>query len=1510
MYRRLIILIVFWWLTGVLLNGQTLKSFTHEPDVFVNELNGLFQGIQIRENQQKALATSKSFSELWYAGSFSAEQQQHIYKTADLMLLRKLRSFPDFEQYIQTLLTFKEKHISNENFDIWLTSMQQMLENSRSTKSFADLLIFTNDFISNGILNQSRIFSWSAGESAFRFGYDTAFYAHFEQIDLTCFTRSDTSVIYGSGGFYFPESRQWKGKGGKVAWQRAELSEEKVYATLNEYEIDLKSTAFEAYPVDFHNSNYFRGSLKGRLTERISTNAVTPENALYPRFDSDINDLFIAGLFKDVDYKGSFSMRGAKIYGNGNELFAAKITFKRPFRDKAGNYDLLTASSNEFIISPDKITAEAAAINISHQDDSIVHSGLQFRYLDKNREISMLRINQGIEQSPYFNSFHKLEMESEAIYWQMDEDIIRMGSLRGPQNQSTATMVSDNFFSEEQFDKVLGLDRKHPLLWLHDYSKEFKTKEFSIDQMADYMRIPQNQTEAQVIRLATMGFLHYDIGRKRATITDKVEHYLLAKSKLKDYDVISFESNVDDRINAELKLENFDLNIRGVPRVSISNAKKVTIRPTDQEVTLRKNRDFIFSGSIQAGLFFFKATDCYFNYDTFKLNMPTVDTMRFKVRSFDADQFGNRRLVDVRTAIADISGEMFIDNPGNKSGLVESPRYPIFTSTTESFIHYDHTEAFKDAYHRERFYYYIKPFTLESLENFATESIRFEGHLNSGDIFAIEIDEPLVVMPDYSLGFSRKLPEKGYPVYQGKGTYFDTITLSMAGLKGSGRLDYLNSKSQSQDFIFYLDSVNAKKVDFNLTAEVGSTAQFPSAKGINLNQHWMPYEERMTVSTTDSLLALFDKRAMLAGSLTLTPTLLSGAGKLDFLNATAQSNRFEFASTAFSSDTVRLTLRDTDVSNVVFNTENYKAYVDLDKKTGNFKTNDIFSKIDLPVIRYVSYLNEFDWYFDRNEVELYSYAKPDFPGFDTLVMAELIGKPLPGAKFISVHPMHDSLSFYSPRANYNIAENTLTAQEVLLVNVADAAIFPGDGLIEIHENANIQPLAGATIIADTSNRNHMMTNANVHIQSGYAYKASGQYAFNNAIGEVQTVNFDEITVDTAYQTIASGTVSEEDRFQLSPRFAFKGEIRLNARNPLLDFDGGFMVIQDCDSSLSRWVDFQQRVDPEELVMPVPEQLLEQGYKQLYAGFFHSNEENRVYPSFLSRRAYYSDSLLFSINGLLKTRKKGAELLIIKNDQAALEEDQEPVAPYLRWNIDNCTINARGKFTFGQDLGQVKMDIFGQADHYIITDSTFFDVMLTVDFFFADEALAIMAEDLVATNKTSVELNDLLIREAFDDLLGKNESEQVFTEIGLFGTIKRVPEGLKKNFIFTAHKMTYHSDSRSFISKGPIGVVMIKGNPVYKYFDGFMQVVRRRSGDEFNVYLELERGHWYFFTYKGNLMQAASSRTDFNAILREIKTDKRQDDQDKGEIAYRFTVADTQTKNRFLRNMQQQETGDE
>ena len=61
---------------------------------------------------------------------------------------------------------------------------------------------------------------------------------------------------------------------------------------------------------------------------------------------------------------------------------------------------------------------------------------------------------------------------------------------------------------------------------------------------------------------------------------------------------------------------------------------------------------------------------------------------------------------------------------------------------------------------------------------------------------------------DYSLGFNRPTPDKGFDIYGGKGKYNNIIHLSHNGLKGSGEFEYLTSKATADEIFFFPDSAN------------------------------------------------------------------------------------------------------------------------------------------------------------------------------------------------------------------------------------------------------------------------------------------------------------------------------------------------------------------------------------------------------------------------------------------------------------------------------------------------------------------------------------------------------------------------------------------------------------------------------------------------------------------------------------------------------------------------------
>jgi hypothetical protein len=353
-----------------------------------------------------------------------------------------------------------------------------------------------------------------------------------------------------------------------------------------------------------------------------------------------------------------------------------------------------------------------------------------------------------------------------------------------------------------------------------------------------------------------------------------------------------------------------------------------------------------------------------------------------------------------------------------------------------------------------------------------------------------------------------------------------------------------------------------------------------------------------------------------------------------------------------------------------------------------------------------------------------------------------------------------------------------------------------------------------------------------------------------------------------------------------------------------------MPIQDCDLDYSKWVKFNKRLNPIQLHLPVQLEPEEFAENKLYAAFFHSNENNRVYPAFLSRKGYYSDTLMFTTSGFIKSRNQDKEFLIASPQEINIEDGQTPEGNYMSLNTANCEVKASGEIRFGARLGQVSLRSFGSIDHFIIPDSTGMKLFLLLDFFFAPDALKYMSAQLDLANTKGINMGMPQVRNAYLELLGQEEGNKIITDLNNFGIIRTTPEALMKSIVFADVEMYYDKNSHSFLSVGPIGIGSILGEQVNKYYGGYLQLVKRRSGDVLNFYLEINRRNWYFFSYSNNVMQSISSQTDFNKILREIKDDKRKDEQEKNRIAYRYIISTTQKKNRFLRDMRANEPVDE
>jgi hypothetical protein len=57
---------------------------------------------------------------------------------------------------------------------------------------------------------------------------------------------------------------------------------------------------------------------------------------------------------------------------------------------------------------------------------------------------------------PFFNSYHNLEMFSEALFWNLNEESIEFKFLPSTGSGNTAVFESTNFFEQNRIDKLQG----------------------------------------------------------------------------------------------------------------------------------------------------------------------------------------------------------------------------------------------------------------------------------------------------------------------------------------------------------------------------------------------------------------------------------------------------------------------------------------------------------------------------------------------------------------------------------------------------------------------------------------------------------------------------------------------------------------------------------------------------------------------------------------------------------------------------------------------------------------------------------------------------------------------------------------------------------------------------------------------------------------------------------------------------------------------------------------------
>jgi len=1459
---------------GTQLSNDTVK--------FINDLNSYF--IENTSNRIEAETYMRTFTKYWEDNYITGYYKEATIKACNAMAVKRLKPVPYITGYFTALYTSLEKKIPFETFDNWQTCLMKIL-GKKGIGGVQDLIVLGENMFRYNAFYKTPSYVYYSLESNYKFDYDTIPKITFKDITLIGVNpRGDSIAIEKTNGVFYPQIGNFVGKNGRISWARCGLDDE-VYASIKRYTIDCKTGNYSSDTATFVGKQFFDKPQIGRFSDRIIT-----ENGelTYPRFDSYSKRLVVKNIYPDVDYDGGFGMRGPKFVGSGTNANPARIIFKR------NNVKFLEIAARSFGMSKDRIVANPGIVKFFLNKDTIYHPGLSFTYQVDKRLVTILRGDDGLQKTPFSNSFHKYDMYFEQILWKLDEPMMVFNFL--PNNfQGEAFFESTDFYTREKSENIKGKETVSPIAKMIEYyNANDKPAQFTTVDFAKYIKFLAVDLRPIIFKMAIYGLIYYDPETDMIKVRQRLFDYADNLKHKHDYDVITLHSVIQGQDNASLNLLNYDLTVRGVKQILLSDTQKVFMFPKNGELVLKKNREMLFNGTLSSGKFEFIGKDFIFDYEEFKVKMKTIDSIKIYVEAFEPDINGNIPFKKVKTLIENVNGELRIDAPKNKSGWGRAPTFPSFTSFKESYAFYDKRSIFKGVYNKDKFYFKLDPFAIDSLDNFRNEGLRFDGTFSSAGIFP-DFREILTLQKDYSLGFIRQTPAGGYPLYGGKANFDQEIRLSDKGLRGGGDLNFSSSHSTVPDLIFFPDSANGIANSFDV--KEGDAPEFPTAHGDTVRLHFMPYKDLLQAFDIKKPFRAYKENITFKGRFDLTYKELTGNGKAEFEKADLTSGKILFVKRRMFSDTANFHLKAFDEDGFTFSTVNVNAKIDFDNRVGDFITNGEGSYVKFDKNKYIAFMDRFKWYMDSEEMELGDTQKK----IDTDASEK--GLDLEGPEFISIHPNQDSLRFFAPGAKYNLKKYIIKCKNVPFINVADARIFPDNGDVTIFKNAVMDTLRKSSILANTVTKFHTIRNTTTNIFSRRNYLASGEYQYLDENEKPYLIKFNTIRPDTTGQTISEGYIDDKEKFQFNDHFSFAGKVYLFATNEFLFYEGGTKIVNNCNKIGKAYLQFTGEINPKDIQIPIPKKALDIKGAPIGTGLFYNQDTNMVYASFLSLQGARSSKDVIEADGVL-TYDKENEMYEISNKEKLLEMSLP--GNYVSLNTGNCEIYTEGRYNLSTDLGQVKLTNVGNATYKTVKDSINFNLMMIVDFFFEGSAIRKMAKDfelyLGSLNPTPFEGD--LFNHGLIEILGKDKGDRALSELNLYAAYKRFPDELEKNIVFNDVKMSYNTQAKAYISEGEmVGVGNILKTEIFRYMKGKIQVKKQRGKDLLDIYLEADPNTWYYFTYYNGTMLAVSSNDQFNKDVKELKSKSKKMDVDKGP-SYKFDATTAKKKDDFLRKMKQ------
>ena len=1256
------------------------------------------------------------------------------------------------------------------------------------------------------------------------------------------------------------------GSAGQVSWPDSTtggFGKSGTTVALNRYRIEVKNPKLSASEAILTKPDLLAAPVGGAY-EFQSKKRSPRVPASFPRFASTEANASFKNLGDDLEYRGGVAFIGPKVYavagGRQPATFTIRKNGKVAFITRANRFDW----SDSLLNSPNaSLTAYLTT------GDTLTHPAIRLRYDRKKQELHTNRLSRGgYRTAPFADSYHAMFINADALNWSLGSQRIDFYTVSA-KNEVPVRLESFDFFDKRRYAALSGSYGFHPLTALAAYFRQRGGRQEAVvsDLGPFFKRTDANLREA-LMEMVQQSYLSYDPVTDVIGFSKKGRHYVQAFAGKEDYDTFvilsTFGSSAKDSLtNVSLNLANNQLTIRGAERFQVSDSLKIFMTPSDKQVVMGKNRDFTFNGEMKLDNYRFAGRNLSFNYEKFFVKLDKVDSVKFVPQLAKGKQNAPEIGGDLQYAGG---GTVFLGKAGNKSG--KASNIPRLVVPGGAKIYFDQPDREGGVYSR-KIYFQIPNLDYDSL---TSRDIRFEGTFHSDGIFA-PFKATLISMPDNTLGFNHKATGS-YPAYGGTSSVKLTGPLKMdrQGLHGAGELLQNGAVLPSKDLRFYPDSVVAIGASGSLVA--GGKAQLPAATFKDYVLKWQPKKDSLLLTNRSEAFDFYGGTTKLNGRLLLQAAGLFGQGVVQRKDSQTESERFRFTKDQFTAEAAELRIG-TNLTNggkavlvgtdmdVNFNVATGNAVIQKPKTSG-FNPDSSF--LEFPVAAYRTSITRADW----NTI-----AK-------TITMK---GDPKTSV-FSSLAPDQEGLRFNAAEAVYDMEKMTLNLRGVAYVQSADARIYPAKGQLVIRQDAAIQPLTKARIVLDTLNGYHTLSEGNVRIVSKSRFEGSATYLYVRTPGDTSRLkmsNFDikesggenatasrnkRAAPPTGAKTVlttAAASITETDKFFLTPRLQYRGEVTMRSPEKKLVFNGDVRLNLKSRPDQTAWIAFNN-ADSDDVNIRVDEKLRGDG-QPLYAGLHFRRTSSGLYTTFVSPKEAAADPDVFLATGPLTDVPKTSQLVVSPGSG----EKTSGVAPEgNQFILDDAKkiVNLRGRFNLFQPANYVQAA--GLARIHPDSAKYQFNTLLALDFPLPVPVLTAMGDKLVQTNLDEKNTDP-----------AEPDAERLLTKLsGLVGSkvanayadkaaggylpLPTTIPALNKALVLSNVSLRWSDDNSAFYSVGKIGVSNVGGVDINATLDGYLELRKNPgSNDELFVYLEASPDVWYYFGFRQDQLGLVSSDGSFN-----------------------------------------------